>query len=92
MAYSEVMAKAFRGEPWRCFALRTTDRAAFLAGADTLEAIEAGECEPVGFPIEDVFEFDAEIYDRLQEQWKHDGRTDDTLWRSARPYTEPRAA
>jgi hypothetical protein len=92
MTYPEVMARAFRGEPWRCFALRTTDRAAFLAGTDSLEAIEAGEGQPVGFPIEDVFEFDAELYGRLHEQWEREGRTDDMLWRSARPYTEPRAA
>jgi hypothetical protein len=92
MAYPIVMARAYKGEPWRCFVVRTTERGAFLAGPNSVDAIEAGECEPVGFPIEDVFEFDAALYDRLHAQWERDGRTDDMLWRSARPYTEPRAA
>jgi hypothetical protein len=91
MAYPAVMAKAYRGEPWRCFALRTTERAAFLAGSNSLEAVEAGECQPVGFPIEDVFEFDADLFRKLSEQWEREGRTDDALWRLARPYSELRA-
>lgn len=92
MAYPVVMARAYRGEPWHCFAVRRTERAAFLAGPNSLEAIEAGDCEPVGFPIEDVFEFDASLYERLHAQWEREGQTDDALWRSARPYTERRAA
>jgi hypothetical protein len=91
MAYPVVMARAYRGEPWRCLAMQTTDRAAFLISPDSLSAIEAGELGPVGFPIEDVFEFDADLYQQLREQWEREGRTDGALWRSAQPYSKPRA-
>jgi hypothetical protein len=92
MAYPLVLARAYGGEPLRRFVIQTTDRAVFLVNPDFLAAVEAGERGPAGFPIEDVFEFDAELYARLRVQWEREGRTDDALWRSAQPYSEPRAA
>jgi hypothetical protein len=92
MEYSLVLARAYRGEPLRRVVVEHTERAAFLVNPDSLAAFTAGEIGAAGFPIEDVFEFNADLYDRLHVQWERDGRTDDMLWRSARPYTEPRAA
>jgi hypothetical protein len=90
--YPLVLARAYRGEPLRRAIVEQTDRAAFLVNPDYMAAFTAGEIGSAGFPIEDVFEFDADLYDRLHAQWERDGRTDDMLWRSARPYTEQRAA
>jgi hypothetical protein len=92
MAYVPAMARAYRGEPWKCLIVETTDRAAFLTSAEHAAAVEAGQCEPVGFPIEDVFEFDAAIFEQLRRQWETEGRTDDQLWRFAVPLGTPRAA
>ena len=92
MTYPTVLARAARGEPWRCLLIRTTDKASFLVGPESLAAFEAGECQPIGFPAEDVFEFDAALYDRLRAQWDSDRRTDDALWKSARRYEARRAA
>jgi hypothetical protein len=93
MEYPLVLARAYRGEPLRRVLVEQTERAAFLVNPDSLAAFTAGENGPAGFPIEDVFEFDAEVYSRLRTQWVADSRTDDALWRAARPLTsKPRAA
>lgn len=92
MAYIDVLARAYRDEPLRRIAIETGELVVYLANPEYLKEVEAGESDPVGYPREDVFEFDADLYRRLREQWEHEGRTDDILWRSARPYTEPRAA
>jgi len=95
-----VMARAYRGEPWRALLVEKTDKVAYLISPHTLSEFEAGECQPVGFPIEDVFEFDAGLYHRLREQWEREeqmeveisdvllNRHPHTLWRSARRYSE----
>ena len=92
MSYPVVLARACRGEPWRCLLIDSTERGGFLIGPESLSAFQTGECQPVGFPIEDVFEFDGSLYDRLLEQWNRERRTDDELWRSARRYETRRAA
>jgi hypothetical protein len=92
MAYPLVLARAFRGQPLRRFLIDMTDRAAFVVNPDYLAAVEAGESGAVGFPAEDVFEFDADLYDQLRKQWEKEGRTDDALWRAAQPYMGRRAA
>jgi hypothetical protein len=92
MDYPLVLAQAFRGQPLRRLVVEKTHRAVFLVNPDYLAAVEAGESGAAGFPVEDVFEFDADLYQRLREQWERDGRTDDTLWRSARPYNQPPVA
>lgn len=92
MAYVMAMARAFRGEPWRCMVVDTTERAAFLTDPEHAQAVQTGEIRPVGFPIEDVYEFDSGLFSQLSRQWEQDRRTDDQLWRSAVPFGTPRAA
>ena len=93
LEYPLVLARAYRGEPLRRVVVEHTDRAASLVNPDALAAFAAGEIGPAGFPIEDVFEFDDDLYRRLRAQWEAHGRTDDALWRSAQHYkSEPRAA
>ena len=92
MTYPMVLARAARGEPWRCLLIRTTDKAAFLVGPESVAAFETGECQPIGFPAEDVFEFDAALFDRLREQWERERQTDAALWQAARRYEARRAA
>jgi hypothetical protein len=72
--------------------IHQTDRAAFVVNPDYIRAFEAGESGAAGFPLEDVFEFDHELYRRLCEQWERARKTDDALWQVALPYTAQRAA
>lgn len=83
MAYRAVMARAYRGEPWRALLVSATEKAAYLVSPESLPAFEAGECTPVGFPAEDVFEFNDALFDRLRQQWESSARTDDAMWQSA---------
>lgn len=50
MDYPLAMARAFRGEPWRCLVVETTSRALFLTAPEHAAAVQAGDCEPVAFP------------------------------------------
>jgi hypothetical protein len=72
--------------PWR----RPIGRS-LLVNPEYLTAVEAGESGAVGFPAEDIFGFDADLYRRLCEQREQEGRTDADLWRSAIPYVAPDA-
>ncbi len=85
MAYIDVLARAYRSEPLRRIAIETGEQVVYLANPEYLREIEAGESDPVGYPKEDVFEFDADLYRQLLDQWEREGRTDDALWRAARP-------
>ena len=92
MAFPMVMARAYRGEPWRSLLVGETEKGAYLVGPESLSAFEAGECQAVGFPAEDVFELDDALFDLLRQQWEREGRTDDALWQSARRHGPQRAA
>jgi hypothetical protein len=65
------------------------ERVIYLANPDKVAAVQAGYSFPVGFPTEDVFDFDPELYDRLRSQWDRDGRTDPQLWNEATPFRLP---
>jgi len=92
MAHIEAMARAFRGEPWRCLVVEMATRVAYLTSSEHVEDVEAGRLDPVGFPLEDIFEFDPTLFDRLRSQWERERRTDEQLWRSAVPFGSRRAA
>jgi hypothetical protein len=92
MAYQVAMARAWRGEPWRCVVVQSAGCAAFLTAEDQVAAMDAGEIAPIGFPAEDVYEFDLGIFDALCRQWESQHRTDDRLWHSAVPFGTNRAA
>ena len=92
MTYPVVIARAWRGEPWRCFLIGASEGAAYLVGPDHLAELEAGECEPIAFPVDDIFEFEDGLYAQLRAQWERERRTDEALWRSARHGAAPKAA
>jgi hypothetical protein len=92
MEYPIVMARAYQGEPWRAFLVKAAEKGAYLVSPESLAAFEAGECQPVGFPAEDVFEFEDALFALLVEQWERDGKTDLALWQSARRYEIRKAA
>ena len=86
MVRNIVLAMAYRGEPLRRVFCVRSKALIYLANPERLGAVENGASSPVGFPARDVFEFDEALYARLREQWKANGTTDGTLWRSAKPY------
>jgi hypothetical protein len=81
-----VIARAWGGEPIRRVALEQGKDVVYLANPDRIEAIRAGESAPVGFPREDVFEFDEGVFSTLVDQWASQRATDPAIWAKLRRY------
>jgi hypothetical protein len=81
-----VLAKASRGEPLKRMFMGVGERVFYLAHPERIAAVEAGETDPIGFPQEDVFEFEERLYTTLRAEWDGVGRTSDEQWRSAKRF------
>jgi hypothetical protein len=81
-----VLAMASGGKPIKRILMGIGDRVFYLANPERIAAIEAGKTEPVGFPREDVFELDEDVFAALAEQWARQRATDPATWRRLKPY------
>lgn len=81
-----VVAMASGGKPLKRMLMGIGDRVFYLANPDRIAAVEAGETDPVGFPQEDVFELDEDVFAVLAEQWARQRATDPATWRRLTPY------
>lgn len=86
MGSDVVIARAYRGEALRRVALSTGKGLVYVAAEGALEAVLEGIVPPVGFPVQDVFRFEAGAFDDLALQWSRDGRTDPATWNRLSPY------
>ena len=84
-----VLVMASGGKPLRRMLMGISDRVFYLANPEITAAVEAGESEPVGFPQEDVFEFDEAIFTALADQWARRRATDPAIWRKLKRYAVP---
>lgn len=82
---SAVLARGFGGQPMKRDVISVGKSLVFLANPDRIER-NGPDAGGVGFPREDVFEYDEALAVRLQVQWQADRRTDPVLWAHARPY------
>jgi hypothetical protein len=82
-----VLAMASRGEPLRRMLMGVGERVFYLANPERIAAVAAGETEPVGFPQEDVFEFDERVFADLATQWARQRATDPDTWGKLRRYS-----
>lgn len=85
-----VMVRASQGEPLRRIPIWSNRDVVYLANPDLIAAVEAGDSSPIGFPIDDVYAYDAGIFEQLTGQWGRDGRTENGLWEKAPHYHPPR--
>jgi hypothetical protein len=81
-----VLARASGGKPHKRIIVDIGERVFYLANPDRIVAVEAGESDPIGFPREDVFEFDDEAFAALVEQWERQRATDPATWKGLTPY------
>jgi hypothetical protein len=86
MQMQKVLVRAFGGEPLDRVVVEHGERVIFLAHPGRIAAVQAGDSYPVGFPREDVFVFDAALYERLKYQWDSQGLTESALWAEATCY------
>jgi hypothetical protein len=81
-----VLAIASGGKPLKRMLIGVGDRVFYLANPERIAAVEAGETEPIGFPQEDVFQFDEDVFAALADQWARQRETDPAIWRKLKPY------
>jgi hypothetical protein len=81
-----VIARASAGEPVQRIFIEAGERVFYLANPARLDAVRRGDSEPVGFPKEDVFEFDEATFADLVEQWARQRATDPATWQTLKPY------
>lgn len=81
-----VIVRAFKGEPLQRVVLEASHAHVLVANPDSLPRIESGESSPLALPRSDVFEFDGDLYQSLQDEFKERGETSAKSWRSLRPW------
>jgi hypothetical protein len=84
-----VLAMASGGMPVKRILMGIGDRVFYLANPERIAAVEAGETDPIGYPQEDVFEFDEGVFATLAEQWARQRATDPAIWRKLKRYALP---
>lgn len=84
----EVIVRCHRGMPARLSVVGATKKLVYLSPPDLVEAIKSGLTGAIGYPIEDVFLFNSEAYERLSKQWDSSGVTANETWRSLEGFGE----
>ena len=84
-----VIVRDADGSPLKRVALEGENGLIYLATPELLVAVWEGKSDPVGFPCEDVFQFDEGTYAALIDQWARQRATEPALWRSLKRYEPP---
>lgn len=83
---SNVIVRAMNGEPACRVAVGQGNGLVYVARADLIPAVQAGEISAVGFPEEDVFEFAEEGWRALEAEWRVAEETRPETWKGLRRY------
>jgi hypothetical protein len=81
-----VLAMASGGKPLKRIFIENGERVFYLANPERIAALTAGKSDPVGYPQEDVFEFDEDVFAALADQWARQRATDPATWAKLRRY------
>jgi hypothetical protein len=82
-----VVAMASGGKPIKRILMGIGERVFYLANPDRIASVQAGETDPVGFPQEDVFDFDEAVFADLSEQWARKRATEPATWHRLKSYS-----
>jgi len=83
----DVIVRAFGGQPAHLVEIERSNRLAYVAAKASLGRLESGESEPIGVPLEDVFEFDEEKFNQLITLWHlSGGKAELELWKELKLY------
>ena len=77
-----VLVRAYGDEPLERVLIEACGGVAFVAHPSSISRIAAGQTSPMGFPLSDVFPFDAEQYRLLRSEWS---RGESTGWSRCQP-------
>jgi hypothetical protein len=81
-----VIVRAFGGEPLKRVAYKKGQRLIYVSRQDLYEKILDGEKMPIGFPTDDVFEFDPMLFKGLRYAFIHKTRDLTGLWAKCKRY------
>jgi len=83
-----VLARAFEGKPLRRIVWEEKGEIVMIFHPDYYErALRGEDARPIGFPAEDVFEFDEALFKSLLAAVQRGGHDSlEGLWKQARPY------
>jgi hypothetical protein len=81
MLGDRVLVRAIGGLPVELVAVEVKGGLVYVAHPGSLARVRAGISWPVGFPAEDVFEFDEGAHAALSDQWAVNRRLDRDDWR-----------
>ncbi len=84
MRGDRVLVRADLGKPLERIVVGDGRRVIYLSRPDLCDQVIA-EGSGVGFPREDVFYFDASLFNDLLNEWKTSGRTQPETWDQAIP-------
>ncbi len=81
--YDRVVVRAFAGEPLERVVCGSANSIVHVLYPGSVANFEASHTGGIGFPWNDVFEFDTVVFERLRTQW---AERRDADWSDARPY------
>lgn len=87
MDHTAVIVRAHGGEPLKRAATEIHERLVYIS--NPAWCTESGD---VGFPQQDVFVYDEDVFFALCQQWERDGKTNPETWARLRRLTHQSAA
>lgn len=88
MDMQTVIVRAFRGQPLRRVTHECANGRVYVSSERAIRLAQSGALPAVGFPVEDTFVFDAEVFERLARAWSKDGETKPDDWRELKPLAD----
>ena len=90
MQKDRVMARAYGDCPMDAVVWEVRGDLIYLSNPRSIDRVERGETSPVGYPREDVFEFDEDLYGSLTSAY-HENRDElSKLWELATRFSSER--
>jgi hypothetical protein len=84
-----VIARAYGGEPICRVAVRSGNGLVYLANPAYIGEVDSGASWPVGFPAEDVFTYEDQIFKAMISRWRQMGETNQGDWLALKPFADP---
>lgn len=78
-----VLVRASRGKPLHRVAVSAANGLIYVARKESLETKKGSEFNPIGFPEQDIFVFDSDLFQRLEAEWLDKGETAPQSWLTA---------
>ena len=83
-----VLVRAAGGEPLVRAVVSVGEKHIYVSREDLLKAVDSGDKYPVGFPKDDVFQYDMVISTKLVLLWPCGESAINDIWNQCTPYSK----